>query len=449
EPERACRRSGRPIATAERYRTRRQSQTRAHACLLGDKSRRQDCRLWHRFGLLHALVRECRRQQRPCLRERAERPAEVSEHRQRHRRGAGLRVHPRERQRNLRGAARRRALSGAAGSVLDCAELPRSAGQLHGSVRHGGIQSLRLCRPQTGRCIHCARSRCGKRLARQRHGNPAPHRARRGAPRSRSRRFHVRERKLDSRQPGRSAHCRSVRCVDSRANRSVHHEIQKAEFLTRRFNGEPMRLITLLGSGVAVACLAFSTMCRSEDTPAKPAMAERDGSHDFDFAFGAWKTHIRRRVHALSASNEMIELNGTVNARKVWDGRAQLEEIETDGPKGHWEGATLFMYNPGAHQWSMTFINSSIGTFTNGLIGSFKDGRAELFATDTLDGRAILVRGTWSNLTPTTHRYEEAYSADGGKTWETELTADKTKATPADIKPVSNDDGSHDFDFDF
>jgi len=210
-----------------------------------------------------------------------------------------------------------------------------------------------------------------------------------------------------------------------------------------------MRLITLLGSGVAVACLAFSTMCRSEDTPAKPAMAERDGSHDFDFAFGAWKTHIRRRVHALSASNEMIELNGTVNARKVWDGRAQLEEIETDGPKGHWEGATLFMYNPGAHQWSMTFINSSIGTFTNGLIGSFKDGRAELFATDTLDGRAILVRGTWSNLTPTTHRYEEAYSADGGKTWETELTADKTKATPADIKPVSNDDGSHDFDFDF
>ena len=211
-----------------------------------------------------------------------------------------------------------------------------------------------------------------------------------------------------------------------------------------------MRRITFLRSVVAtLACVAFAPLCWSEDAPAKPAAAERDGSRDFDFAFGAWKTHIQRRVHALSGSNEMIELNGTVNARKIWGGRAQLEEIEADGPKGHWEGLSLFLYNPAAHQWSQTFVNSKSGAFSGGLIGAFNNGRGELFQADTLDGRSILVRGVWSDITPTTHRYQESYSNDGGKTWEVQLTADKTKLDPAAVPVVTNTDGSHEFDFDF
>jgi len=150
----------------------------------------------------------------------------------------------------------------------------------------------------------------------------------------------------------------------------------------------------------------------------------------------------------LSGSNEFIELNGTVSIRKVWGGLAHLEEIEADGPNGHWQGLSLFLYNPTAHQWSQTFVNSKSGVFSGGLIGSFNDGRGELFQQDTLDGRSILVRGVWSNITPTSHRYEESYSADGGKTWEVQLTADKTKADPADAPVVKNTDGSHEFDFD-
>jgi hypothetical protein len=78
----------------------------------------------------------------------------------------------------------------------------------------------------------------------------------------------------------------------------------------------------------------------------------RDGRHDFDFNVGVWHTHIRGILDPFSGSGEFIALDGTVTVRKVWGGRAQLEEIEADGPKGHWEALTLFLYNPQSHQWS-------------------------------------------------------------------------------------------------
>ncbi|THD64302.1 MAG: hypothetical protein E8A49_02105 [Phenylobacterium sp.] len=88
---------------------------------------------------------------------------------------------------------------------------------------------------------------------------------------------------------------------------------------------------------------------------------------------------------------------------------------------------SLFLYDPVAHQWSQSFIGSAGGTFGGGMVGSFHDGKGELFQQDTLDGRAILVRATWSEITPTSHKYEEDYSADGGKTWAVSFVAHKTK----------------------
>lgn len=180
-----------------------------------------------------------------------------------------------------------------------------------------------------------------------------------------------------------------------------------------------------------ISCLSLSLPAGAAGEPAHaPDAADRDGRHDFDFNFGVWKTHIKRLVHPLSGSTDFIELNGTVTVRKVWQGRAQLEEIEVDGPKGHWEGLTLFLYNPAAHQWSQTFINSAMGTLSPPLVGSFKNGRGELYSQDTFDGRSILVRGVWSDIAPTSHRYGEAYSDDGGRTWEAVFMANLTREQP-------------------
>jgi hypothetical protein len=148
-----------------------------------------------------------------------------------------------------------------------------------------------------------------------------------------------------------------------------------------------------------------------------PSTTQRDGQHDFDFNDGVWHTHIERVLEPLSGSSKSIELDGTVTIRKVWGGRAHLEEIEADGPNGHWEGMTLFLYNPTAHQWSQSFINSKMGILDPPLIGTFNDGRGELVAEDTVNGRSVLVRAVWSDIKPDSHHFEESYSDDGGKTW--------------------------------
>lgn len=189
----------------------------------------------------------------------------------------------------------------------------------------------------------------------------------------------------------------------------------------------PRIALCLLLSACGSLVSPLSASAQAPRATSAPVIVQRDGQHDFDFDIGIWKTHIRRILDPLSGSTQSIELNGTVTVRKVWDGRAQLEEIEVDGPNGHWEGLSLFLYNPEAHQWSQTFINSATGVFSGGLVGAFKDGRGELFASDTFNGRAILVRGVWSDITPDSHRYEEAYSDDGGKTWAPSFIANLTR----------------------
>lgn len=154
---------------------------------------------------------------------------------------------------------------------------------------------------------------------------------------------------------------------------------------------------------------------------------ERDGQQDFDFNVGVWHTHIQRISDPFSGGTNSMEMNGTVTVRKVWGGRAELEEIEADGPKGHWEGLTLFLYNPQSRQWSQAFANSKDGTLATPLIGSFKDGRGELYSADTFKGRSILVRGVWSEIKPDSHRYEESYSDDGGRTWHAAFVGELTR----------------------
>jgi hypothetical protein len=164
------------------------------------------------------------------------------------------------------------------------------------------------------------------------------------------------------------------------------------------------------------------------DRPVAPPL--RDGAHDFDFNIGVWHTEIRRILNPFAGGDRSVELHGTVTVRKVWDGRAQLEEISADGPQGHWDGMTLFTYNPGAHQWSQTYANASDGVLTAPLIGAFADGRGELIAQDIFEGRTILVRGVWSQIQPDSHRFEEFFSNDGGKTWQPQFIANLTRLKP-------------------
>ena len=153
----------------------------------------------------------------------------------------------------------------------------------------------------------------------------------------------------------------------------------------------------------------------------------RDGQHDFDFEPGVWKTHLKRLVHPLTGSTTWAEYDGTTTVRPVWDGRANLVELEVNGPAGHIEGLSLRLYNPRSHQWSLNFSNSSVGTLSAPTIGDFRNGRGEFFDQEDFQGKSIFVRFVFSDVIPASFRTEQAFSADGGKNWEANWTATFTR----------------------
>jgi hypothetical protein len=166
----------------------------------------------------------------------------------------------------------------------------------------------------------------------------------------------------------------------------------------------------------------------SGQTNAPPDNANfRDGSRDFDFEIGTWKTHVQRLVHPLSGSQQWATYDGTTVVRKVWDGRANLVELEVDGRSGHLELLSLRLYNPQAHQWSLNVASSRGGSLGTPTMGAFHNGRGEFIDQENFNDRMVLVRFVISDITPNSCHFEQSFSADGGKTWELNWIATDTR----------------------
>ena len=176
---------------------------------------------------------------------------------------------------------------------------------------------------------------------------------------------------------------------------------------------------------IALVCslalaLPFSSASAQQD-------ARRDGQRDFDFEIGTWKTRLSRLAKPLSGDTTWVEYSGTTVVRKVWDGRANLVELDVTGPAGRIEGLSLRLYNPQSRQWSLNFSNSRGGTLAVPSVGEFRNGRGEFYSHEEYDGRMILVRFVILPLTPDSWRFEQAYSDDGGRTWEVNWIATDTR----------------------
>ena len=185
-----------------------------------------------------------------------------------------------------------------------------------------------------------------------------------------------------------------------------------------------------LACGLILGAQTSSAPARRADEAPRTRSAPRDGQHDFDFEIGTWKTHLKRLARPFTGSKEWVEYDGSTVVRKVWNGAANLVELAADGPAGHFEGLSLRLYNPGSGQWSLNFANRKVGTMTTPSIGEFKKGRGEFYQQETLDGRAILVRFVISDVTASSCRFEQAFSDDGGKTWEVNWIATDTRTGP-------------------
>jgi hypothetical protein len=195
-------------------------------------------------------------------------------------------------------------------------------------------------------------------------------------------------------------------------------------------------LAFLLFFVVYIATGAAQTDSGASKVGSQTTTSERDGQHDFDFALGSWKAHLKRLEHPLTGSKAWVEFDGTFVARKVWDGRAMIEEVELNSPGGHIEGLTLRLYNAQTHQWSIYWANSKNGAMDpSPQVGQFENGRGEFYGTDTLNGKLIYVRFVWTNTNSNTPHFEQSYSDDGGKNWEVNWITDQTRTTEASDKP--------------
>ena len=157
-------------------------------------------------------------------------------------------------------------------------------------------------------------------------------------------------------------------------------------------------------------------------------VANHEGARDFDFLIGKWTVLHRRLKRRLVGDSEWIEFAGPASVRKILAGWGNIDECQIPLPSGAYTGATLRLFNPRTALWSIYWMDSRNPGLDPPMIGKFENGRGLFYGDDTFDGRPIRVRFIWTPLPDHRCRWEQAFSVDGGDTWETNWTMSFTPA---------------------
>jgi hypothetical protein len=184
-----------------------------------------------------------------------------------------------------------------------------------------------------------------------------------------------------------------------------------------------------MANPIRLTLLAASLVWTSPLGAAPAAAPTHDGRRDFDFETGTWVTNVRVLRNPLSGlAPDWADYRGTSIVRPLMDGRANLVELSVAGTRGKIEGVSLRLYNPQAGQWSLNYAGMGNGLLTAPVFGSFdRHGQGSFYGHDMLNARAILVRFIITQVSSAEARFEQAYSADGGLTWEVNWIAIDTR----------------------
>jgi hypothetical protein len=160
---------------------------------------------------------------------------------------------------------------------------------------------------------------------------------------------------------------------------------------------------------------------------ATPTIEPGSAVHDFDFYMGSWRIHHRRLKERLADSDEWQEFEGTSVAWPILGGAGNIDDNILELPAGTYRAISLRTFNPETNLWSIWWLDGrNPGQLDPPVVGGFKDGIGTFQCGDTFNGKPIIVRFIWSNITPTSTRWEQAFSPDGGETWEVNWIMEST-----------------------
>ena len=160
-------------------------------------------------------------------------------------------------------------------------------------------------------------------------------------------------------------------------------------------------------------------------------MQAHSGAHDFDFFFGTWDTHNRRRraIPLGEQGDAWVEFPSSITCAPALDGSVNIDHFEGTFPDGEFmKGMTIRAYDRETQEWSLVWLSTRQSPDFRPLVGHFEDGVGTFYQDDTTtDGRPMRVRFIWDAITPTSARWQQAFSFDGGQTWDTNWIAQHTR----------------------
>jgi len=170
----------------------------------------------------------------------------------------------------------------------------------------------------------------------------------------------------------------------------------------------------------AAAFVVSTPGLRGRSLPPKPQSSNVSSEHDFDFLLGSWTVQHRRLKHRLAHSSEWETFSGTCHTWRVLGGQADIDDNFLQAPAGSYRAVTMRSFDPATKTWAIWWLDSRYPHHLDPpVVGKFQDGVGTFFANDTFNGRAVVVRFIWSEITPESAKWQQAFSEDGGKTWET------------------------------
>jgi hypothetical protein len=189
-----------------------------------------------------------------------------------------------------------------------------------------------------------------------------------------------------------------------------------------------MKPLHLVAAAVSLGAVvrASAPARANQDNPSGVAAPDLSGLHDFDSHVGRWRAHHRRLKERLATCHEWVEFDGTQQWWPLMEGRANVDDNVFRMPGGDYRGVSLRAYDPKTGQWAIWWLDgrNPFGELDPPVKGRFVDGVGTFYADDTLRGKPIRVRFVWSHMTATSAHWEQAFSADGGKSWETNWVSD-------------------------